>query len=179
LTTLENEIQQWEDSLTNIALKNSKQYCKNFTNNFKILHLQINAPLKLLREKLQSKKIISKSNKPVTVTPLISQPDFIIIKWFSTISQGLLNYYRCCNNLNKIKNYVDYMIRWSAIYTLAAKHKLSSKNVIARWSKNLIISDTDGHILSKFPSHTEIKSMKRTFLLNVIKNTEIRMFSII
>jgi len=179
VTKLEKEIQQWEDSLTNIALENPKQYYKNFTSHFKTLPLQINAPLKILREKLQSKKLISKSNKPVKVAHLIIQPDFIIIKWFSVMGQSLLNYYRCCNNFYKVKNYVDYMIRWSAIHTLAAKHKLSSKNVIAKWSKNLIISDTDGHILIKFPSNNEIKAMKRTFLSNVVKNSEARIFEII
>jgi len=80
VTKLEKEIQQWEDSLTNIALENPKQYYKNFTSHFKTLPLQINAPLKILREKLQSKKLISKSNKPVKVAHLIIQPDFIIIK---------------------------------------------------------------------------------------------------
>ena len=179
LTKLEKEIQKWEDSLKNIELENSKQYYKNFTNRCKILPFQINAPLKILREKLKSKKLISKANKPVAVNRLIIQPDFVIIKWFTTIGQSLLNYYRCCNNFHKVKNYVDYMVRWSAIRTLAAKHKISSKNVINKWSKNLIISDTNGHLIAKFPTNTEIKSMKRAFMLNVIKNTEALKFDIL
>ena len=132
----------------------------------KTLPLRINAPLKVIRDKLESRGIISKSNKPIAVTRFITQSDNIIVSWFCRVGQKLLNYYRCCNNFYKVTNYVDYFIRWSAIHTLAAKHGMSCKKVLNKWSRDLVISDSEGFILASFPNKYDIRSKDRKFLTN-------------
>lgn len=46
----------------------------------------------------------------------------------------MFNYYYCCQNFEKVKNYVDYI--------LVEKHKSSCcSKIIVKYSKNLIIKD--------------------------------------
>lgn len=125
------------------------------------MSLQINAPLETIRVRLRERGVISKSNKSKAIGRLIHVPDSEIVKWYNAVGRRLLNYYCCCQNFYKIKSYVNYMIRWSAIYTFASKHKSSVKKIIAEHTKDLIIKDDKGFILTKFINSTEIKSMKR------------------
>jgi retron-type reverse transcriptase len=133
---------------------------------FQPLPLQINAPLENLRDKLKAKGILSKSNKPRAVGRLMTKPDEIIVSWFRGVGQSFLNYYRCCDNFYKVRVYVDYFIRWSAIHTLSGKHRMSCSRVIVKWSKDLIIKDSDGFKLASFPNSHSIRGLGRKFLAN-------------
>ena len=113
---------------------------------------QINAPLKDIRYELKKRKIITNSNKPRHVGRLIHIPDAEIVSWYTAVGRDLLNYYCCCQNFYKVKAYVNYMIRWSAIHTLAGKHKSSSKKIIGKHTIDL-----------------EIKTMGRKFRPEVLK----------
>jgi hypothetical protein len=62
------------------------------------------------------------------------------------------------------------MVRWSAIHTLAGKHKSSSKRIIAKYTKDLIIKDQKGFVIAQFYSSQEIKTMGRQFFSNVSKD---------
>jgi hypothetical protein len=62
------------------------------------------------------------------------------------------------------------MVRWSAIHTLAGKHKSSCKKIIQKHTKNLIIKDEEGHVIAQFVSTVEIKRMRRRFRANVSEN---------
>jgi hypothetical protein len=168
LMNFEEKIRNWDEK-TIIPGENLKIKYKELVGKIDVLSLQINAPLEDIREKLKSRGIISKSNRPKTIGRLIHTPDDKIIVWYNAVGRGLLNYYCCCNNFYKVKNYVDYMVRWSAIHTLASKHKFSSREIINRFTKDLIIKDQEGSELTRFISSLEIRTMKRQFKLNVSK----------
>lgn len=64
-----------------------------------------------LKEKLKLNGLLTKFNRPVAVNRMLNQKNYIIVGWFHSVAQGLLEYYRCCNNFVKVKNYVEYFIR--------------------------------------------------------------------
>jgi len=66
-----------------------------------------------------------------------------------------------------VKDYVDYMVRWSAIHTLAGKHKSSSRKIIAKYTKNLVIRDEKEYIVAELMSSNKIRAMGRKFLTDV------------
>lgn len=130
----------------------------------------LHAPLKGLRERLKFKGILTKFNKPVAVNQIINQPDYVIVGWFRSVAQGFLDYYRCCNNFSRVKNYVNYFVRWSAIHTLAKKYRSSCRDIIFKWSKNLTILNSKGYKLIDFLHNKFIKSMGRKFLMDINLN---------
>ena len=169
LATFELKINKWEEDLVTPS-EDFKQKYTQLVGRCNVLPPQINAPLNDIRIILQEKGIVSKFNKPKAIGRLIHVPDYKIVKWYSAVGRGLLNYYCCCQNFYKIKSYVDYMIRWSAIHTLAGKHKSSCKKIIAKHTKDLVIKDENNSILTQFISSAEIKTMRRQFRTNVKDN---------
>lgn len=157
-----------------------KKYIKNHSNQILIkpysVTFQIIAPLVDINRKLKKNGIISKLNKPKSIKNLIKWPDDKIVIWYRALGRSLLNYYSCCKNFCKVKNYVDYMIRWSAIHTLAEKYKSSCKIIIAKYTKDLILKDKYGVITASFLSYKEIKLMTRHFRSNVLHNTVDKIF---
>jgi group II intron reverse transcriptase/maturase len=169
LVALEAKIADWEKTLMEGNPDPKKRY-KEVVGRYDALPPQIEAPLEEIRSKLRQRGLISKSNKPIAVGRFIYVPDDLIVKWYTQAGRGLLNYYRCCRNFYKVKSYVDYMVRWSAIHTLAGKHKSSSRRIIAKHTLDLIIKDQDGLVIAQFLSSQEIKGMGRKFLSNVSKD---------
>jgi hypothetical protein len=164
------KINKWESEITTVSEEPKAKY-NQLVGRFDALPPQINAPLEDIRDKLRSWGIISKSNKPKAIDRLIHVPDEKIVQWYNAVGRGLLNYYCCCNNFYKVKSYVDYMVRWSAIHTLAGKHKSSSKKIIEVHTKDLIIKDQEGFELTRFLSSLEIRTMRRRFRTNGLQDT--------
>ncbi|KAL5754406.1 hypothetical protein ACOSP7_022626 [Xanthoceras sorbifolium] len=53
------------------------------------------------------------------------------------------------------------IIRWSAIFTLAYKHKSSAQNIIPKYSKDLnIVNQEGGKTLAKFPNSIELGKLR-------------------
>jgi retron-type reverse transcriptase len=173
LDNLEAKILKWEVELGTV---DSKKKYNELVGRYGVLPPQIEAPLTEIREKLRQEGLISKSNKPKAIGRFIHISDDFIIKWYTQVGAGLLNYYRCCQNFYKVKDYVNYMVRWSAIHTLAGKHKSSSRKIIAKHTKDLIIKDQEGFIIAKFLNTQKIKTMGRKFLSNVSKNAGDKVF---
>jgi group II intron reverse transcriptase/maturase len=159
-------VDKWEKDLS-LPEKNPDKRYKELVGRYDALPPQINAPLADIRDKLRKRGIISKSNRPIAIGRLIGTPDDKIVSWYSAVGRGLLNYYCCCQNFYKVKDYVDYLVRWSAIHTLAGKHKSSCKKIIEKHTKNLVIKDNDGFVLASFMKSNEIKTMRRQFRSNV------------
>lgn len=162
-------VDKWEEDL-NLPEKDPDKRYKELVGRYDALPPQINAPLINIRDKLRQRGIISKSNKPIAIGRLIHVPDDKIVSWYNAVGRGILNYYCCCQNFYKVKNYVDYMVRWSAIHTLAGKHKTSCKKIIEKHTKNLIIKDSRGFILAAFIKSNEIKTMRRQFKSDVSRD---------
>jgi Type II intron maturase/Reverse transcriptase (RNA-dependent DNA polymerase) len=170
LRVFESELTHWENSLKKSDSRSFVNKYKKLTESFVTLPLLLHAPLKGLRERLKFKGILTKFNKPVAVNQIINQPDYVIVGWFRSVAQGFLDYYRCCNNFSRVKNYVNYFVRWSAIHTLAKKYRSSCRDIIFKWSKNLTILNSKGYKLIDFLHNKFIKSMGRKFLMDINLN---------
>ncbi|KAK9705511.1 hypothetical protein RND81_07G062600 [Saponaria officinalis] len=102
--------------------------------------IQIEAPLKKILRRLRDRGLISRRRPwPIHVACLTNVSDGDIVNWFAGITISPLSYYRCRDNLYQVRTIVDYQIRWSAIFTLAHKHKFSARNIIPKYSKELNI----------------------------------------
>ncbi|CAK7328679.1 unnamed protein product [Dovyalis caffra] len=122
------------------------------------LSIQIEAPIKKILRRLRDRGIISRIRPwPIHVACLTSVSDGDIVNWFAGIAISLMSYYRCCDNLYQVRTIVDYQIRWSAIFTLAHKHKSSARNIILKYSKDLnIVNKEGGKTLAEFPNSIEL-----------------------
>jgi hypothetical protein len=120
--------------------------------------IQIEAPIKKILRRLRDRGIISRIRPwPIHVACLTSVSDGEIVNWFAGIAISLMSYYRCCDNLYQVRTIVDYQIRWSAIFTLAHKHKSSARNIIPKYSKDSnIVNQEGGQTLAEFPNSIEL-----------------------
>ena len=120
--------------------------------------IQIEAPIKKILRRLRDRGIISRRRPwPIHVACLTNVSDGDIVNWSAGIAISLLSYYRCCDNLYQVRTIVDYQIRWSAIFTLAHKHKSSARNIILKYSKDLnIVNQEGGKTLAEFPNSIEL-----------------------
>lgn len=120
--------------------------------------IQIEAPIKKILRRLRDRGIISRKRPwPIHVACLTNASDEDIVNWFAGIAISLLSYYRCCDNLYQVRTIVDHQIRWSAIFTLAHKHKSSARNIILKYSKDLnIVNQEGGKTLAEFPNSIEL-----------------------
>nr|YP_009710072.1 hypothetical protein [Coleochaete scutata]QFU80177.1 hypothetical protein [Coleochaete scutata] len=140
---------------------------QELTGSFAHLPIQIHAPLDVIYERLRERGVLSEKRlRPMAIPRLNQKDDALIVSWYRSIANGLLSYYRCCDNLYAVKRLVDYQVRWSAIHTLANKHKSSSSKIIEKYSTDLIIK-VEGETRAKFLSRIEIKSIKKEFLVNL------------
>nr|YP_010704313.1 maturase [Huperzia crispata]WCP18589.1 maturase [Huperzia crispata] len=130
------------------------------TGSFSKLSIRIQAPTKKILQRLRDRGIISQRKaRPTHVARLTNVSDGDIVNWFASIAIGLLSYYRCCDNLYQVRAIVDYQIRWSAIFTLAHKHKSSARNRILKHCKDLHIVNGEGKTLTKFPTSMELRKL--------------------
>nr|WNR49288.1 maturase R [Acorus tatarinowii] len=101
--------------------------------------IRIEAPIKKILRRLRDRGLISRRRPwPIHVACLTNVSDGDIVNWSAGIAISLLSYYRCCDNFDQVRTIVDHQIRWSAIFTLAHKHKSSARNIIQKYSKDLL-----------------------------------------
>ncbi|KAH7511452.1 hypothetical protein FEM48_ZijujUnG0013700 [Ziziphus jujuba var. spinosa] len=68
---------------------------------------------------------------------------------------------RCPYNLYQVRTIVDHQICWSAIFTLAHKHKSLVQNIIPKYSKDSnIVNQEGGKTLAEFPNNTELGKLE-------------------
>jgi len=132
------------------------------------------APLRKIRKKLKLRGLITENNKPRCVVRLIQLNDKDIVLWFNSVARDLLSYYRCCANFYKVRDYVDYFLRWSLIHTMARKHKASATELIGALSRDMVIKADEGKKTISFLSSNEIRRMGRMFLRGIQCGSDMR-----
>nr|ULQ69382.1 maturase [Flagellaria indica] len=127
----------------------------SFSSEFPI-HLE--APIKKILRRLRDRGLISRRRpRPIHVASLTNVSDGDIVNWSAGIAISPLSYYRCCDNLYQVRTIVNYQIRWSAIFTLAHKHKSSARNIILKYPKDSnIVNQEGGKTLAEFPNSIEL-----------------------
>nr|AMC32942.1 MatR [Viola bicolor] len=123
--------------------------------------IQIEAPIKKILRRLRDRGLISRRRPwPIHVACLTSVSDGDIVNWSAGIAISPLSYYRCRDNLYQVRTIVDHQIRWSAIFTLAHKHKSSARNIIPKYSKDSnIVNKEGGKTLAEFPNSIELSKL--------------------
>lgn len=116
--------------------------------------IQIEAPIKKILRRLRDRGLISRRRpRPIHVASLTNVSDGDIVNRSAGIAISPLSYYRCCDNLYQVRTIVDHQIRWSAIFTLAHKHKSSARNIIPKYPKDSnIVNKEGGKTLAEFPN---------------------------
>ena len=120
--------------------------------------IQIEAPIKKILRRLRDRGLISRRRpRPIHVASLTNVSDGDIVNWSAGIAISPLSYYRCRDNLYQVRTIVDHQIRWSAIFTLAHKHKSSARNIIPKHPKDSnIVNQEGGKTLAEFPNSIEL-----------------------
>nr|WBN94526.1 MatR [Rhodiola sacra] len=120
--------------------------------------IEIEAPIKKILRRLRDRGLISRRRPwPIHVACLTNVSDGDIVNWSAGIAISPLSYYRCRDNLYQVRTIVDHQIRWSAIFTLAHKHKSSARNIIPKYSKDSnIVKKEGGKTLAEFPNSIEL-----------------------
>nr|WRW54249.1 maturase-related protein [Trapa bicornis]WRW54268.1 maturase-related protein [Trapa incisa] len=123
--------------------------------------IQIGAPIKKILRRLRDRGLISRRRPwPIHVACLTNVSDGDIVNWSASIAISPLSYYRCCDNLYQVRTIVDHQIRWSAIFTLAHKHKSSTRNIILKYSKDSnIVNPEGGKTFAEFPNSIELSKL--------------------
>nr|ULQ69950.1 maturase [Typha lugdunensis]ULQ69983.1 maturase [Rohrbachia minima] len=131
------------------------QRAGSFSSEFPI---RIEAPIKKILRRLRDRGLISRRRpRPIHVASLTNVSDGDIVNRSAGIAISPLSYYRCCDNLYQVRTIVDYQIRWSAIFTLAHKHKSSARNIIPKYPKDSnIVNQSGGKTLAEFPNSIEL-----------------------
>lgn len=129
------------------------------------LSLQITIDLDKLYKKLEQNKIINNKKKPISKTNILIAEDYHIIKYYNSNAYGLMSYFRYATNINKLKEIIMYHLRYSLIYTLMNKHKLSSvKAVLNNYGKNIQVEA--GNRKVEYVDLIQVSQMKSEFLTN-------------
>ncbi|XP_024541953.1 nuclear intron maturase 3, mitochondrial-like [Selaginella moellendorffii] len=129
------------------------------------LRLLVIMPIMELVDKLRLREIVTKGGRPTHFRMLLAQEDIAILHWYSGLAYRWLDYYRCCDNFAFVKKTVDYHLRWSLIFSLAAKHKSSSRNIRKSFSNDIKVVGLDGNLASFFPTESDLRNMGKKFLV--------------
>nr|YP_009710066.1 hypothetical protein [Coleochaete scutata]QFU80171.1 hypothetical protein [Coleochaete scutata] len=175
LKALDGALESWKQSMTDPAQSNdgssgtlSKTRGLDEIGAYSSLPLQFAAPVDKILDKLRDLGFVTKKKaRPMHVARLLNSTDEDIIRHISGVARGLLNYYRCCDNLYKVKSIIDYQMRWSAIFTLANKHKTSAQQIIQKYSKNLVVRDNEGKPIAQYLESAMLKKIRPEFLITM------------
>ena len=133
------------------------------------LPTQIKADLKKIRAKLITAGLLDNKGRPIAKKQLIIAEDADIIRYYSSLAHGLLSYYRCSDNLNKIKDLVMYEIRFSLAATLTSKHKMNKAKFMIKYGEPITCVDFRGAKVS-FLNNMQVYNLRKEFLANVKAN---------
>ena len=106
---------------------------------------KLNAPIDQLIAKLCRRGFCTALGEPVTKLGWIYLDPEQIISLFNGMNRGIQNYYRFADNFHKISR-IQYILQFSLAKTLAAKYKISVKQVFARFGADItvIVKAQDG-----------------------------------
>ena len=126
--------------------------------------LIINAPIGVIQTCLRSWMMLGKKTAtPRAVSTIFDYHVVAIIQYFTNKAKGILNYYCICKNFWKVKQLVNYQMRWSLIHTLAGKYKSKVHRIVSKFGKTpqVLIRDKNENIrrICSFLTPEEVQHM--------------------
>lgn len=96
------------------------------------------APMDALIQRLHSRGFCTATGEPITKLGWANLDADQIVSLYSSMNRGIQNYYRFADNFNRLSR-IQYILRFSLARTLAAKYKISVKQVFRRFGGNITI----------------------------------------
>jgi hypothetical protein len=107
----------------------------------------MNAPIKMVVERLRLKKFLNSKNQPTRCGRYINMDLWNIIDSYKSIERGIINYYSMANNYGRLAARVHYSLKYSCALTISSKMKLKTlSGAFKRYGKNLTIKVKDESI---------------------------------
>jgi hypothetical protein len=91
-------------------------------------------PKDLIKAKLIQNGFANEQGKPKYLGKLIHFSDYEIVQRYNSILRGFLNFYNIAEDRTSL-NELIYILEYSLAHTLAAKHRLTIKNVFTKYGK--------------------------------------------
>ena len=104
-----------------------------------------------------------KYNSSLFMSKLIFLNNYKIISFYNLLIRGYLNWFRCSDNFNSVKNIV-WILRMGCLKTLAKKHKKNLKWALTTFTVNVEDKALNG-VVFKLPSVHELFQMNTKFLI--------------
>jgi hypothetical protein len=99
----------------------------------------ITAPIDKLVQRLHNQGFCTAMGEPTTKLSWMNLDPEQIIGLYSAINRGIQNYYRFVDNFERLSR-IQYILKFSLAKTLAAKYKLSVRQVFAKHGKNITVT---------------------------------------
>ena len=81
-------------------------YSKKFAKKKPLRRVKIIAPANVILVLLRHKGVVGTNFAPVSCAQLVSQSEFDIIEWFSSVAKSLIYFYSCASNFYEIKKII-------------------------------------------------------------------------
>lgn len=133
------------------------------------LPTQIKANMDKIKSKLKATGIINDKSGYIAKKELLPAQDADIIKYYKSLAHGLLSYYRCADNLGKIKDLIMYQLRFSLAATLRTKHKMGQREFMERYGEPITSTDYQGKKVT-FLNNMQVYNVRKEFLKSVNPN---------
>ena len=136
------EIKAWTPTQMKISFIHGQQNQTQKTFPKRMTSRQINIlPCRnRLRINLANKGFIDPStNKGKSVRSILTLSDHEIAQKFYYVTMGIANYYKHCDNVNRL-HFVFYVLKYSCFNTLAARHKSTLSKTIRFYGKSCTVS---------------------------------------
>ena len=122
---------KYTESLRSKVIIKINRFERRATNTRIILY----APIQKLLKKLETEKFLVKG-KPHSINKFIFLHPYEIIKRYNAIMRGIYNYYTFVDNKNLLQQ-ILWILRFSCVYTLARKLRLSVKGVFKKYGNQI------------------------------------------
>lgn len=122
--------------------------------------IHIYAPIERLVEKLISHGFAGDKRTPKAITKWIYLEPLDIIMRFNAVLRGIIHFYPMVENKNQL-THVVWILKNSAVFTLARKLNISPKAVFKKYGKNLTVVIPAENKKERIVSFDAPKSLKR------------------
>jgi group II intron reverse transcriptase/maturase len=138
----------------------------------------IDAPKQRLINRLHDKGFCTTQGEPTTKLSWINLDADQTVSLFNGINRGIQNYYRFVDNIGSIAT-LQYILRFSLAKTLAAKYRISVRQVFQRFGNNLTITvkaeDGSSNRQISFYRNTDWEKKRNAFITNNITIDQVQM----